>query len=214
MSGFPAGIVVLAAILHLALLPSPASAAGRSTHESAPASMEATPAAPLPAVLCDASGIQELRLFSNDLYRIAVGVLPPNPQFGELRLIVRVCDAATGEPVRHARVTLVPTSPEGRRGAPVLALSRFGGPEEYDADMTVRAPGSWRYEITVGAAKGSAVLEVTLPVRERAWYGDGSTIVFSIVGLVLLGGCVHLYRSSQAAQRRRRDRAAQHGVSP
>lgn len=163
-------------------------------------------AGPARAAGCDASGIQQLELFSNDVYHITVGVLPPNPQYGELRMIIRVCDVTTGEPVRDAQVTLVPTNPEGVRGAPVRALSRFRGPEEYDADMTVRSPGVWRYEITVGATKGSAVVGVTLPVRERPWYGNASAIVFGFVGVGLLGGCVYLYRSSQIALRRRRER--------
>lgn len=162
------------------------------------------------AAACDASGIQPLQSFSNDVYRIAIGVLPPNPQYGELRMIIRVCDEATGEPVRDAQVTLVPTNPEGVRGAPVRALSRFRGPEEYDADMTVRSPGVWRYEITVGAARGAAVVAVTLPVRERPWYGNAAAMVFGFVGLALLGGCVYLYRSSQIALRERRERAASH----
>lgn len=154
------------------------------------------------ADLCDTAGTQALGTFRDGSLQVAVGVLPPNPQFGELRVVVRVCDAATLTAVPNAQVTLVPTSPDGRRGAPVRALSRFQGPSEYDADMTVRAPGLWRYEITVGAERGSSVVEVSLPVRARPWYGNGAAVVFSIVGAALAGGVAHLYWSAKRAQRR------------
>jgi hypothetical protein len=158
--------------------------------------------------LCDTAGTQGLGTFREGPLQVAVGVLPPNPQFGELRVVVRVCDAATLTAVPNAQVTLVPTSPDGRRGAPVRALSRFQGPSEYDADMTVRAPGLWRYEITVGAERGSSVVEVSLPVRERPWYGNGAALVFSIVGAALAGGVAYLYWSAKRAQRRWTDASA------
>ena len=73
----------------------------------------ATPAPAFAAAQCDAGGTRELALEHSGPYLVAIGVIPPNPVRGDMRMVVRVCDTATREAIPNAEVFLLPTSPTG-----------------------------------------------------------------------------------------------------
>ena len=112
-------------------------------------------AAPASAAQCDSADLQALAQLTKTPYLVVVGVVPPNPSMGHLRLVVRVCDALTGEPVSQAQVSLVPISPDGRKGATIHALNRYRGLEEYSADLKVKEPGLWRYRVRSPATQAA-----------------------------------------------------------
>ena len=157
-------------------------------------------AAPASAAQCDSADLQALAQLTKTPYLVVVGVVPPNPSMGHLRLVVRVCDALTGEPVSQAQVSLVPISPDGRKGATIHALNRYRGLEEYSADLKVKEPGLWRYRVEIASDAGRASFEVPLQVRKPPWYGNASGLIFIVVGAALLAGVTHLYFSARRAR--------------
>ena len=164
----------------------------------------ATPAPAFATAQCDAGGTRELALEHSGPYLVAVGVIPPKPVRGDMRMVVRVCDTATREAIPNAEVFLLPTSPTGARGAPVPVLSKFRGPEEYSVELKVKSSGRWNYLVQVTGPQGAAALEVTLDVGEpTARGGNASLAVFALICLGLGGGSAYLYLSSKRALRER-----------
>jgi hypothetical protein len=132
--------------------------------------------------------LQLLELTFAGPYVLSVSVNPANPTVGSAQLVVGVCDGDTLTPVENATVELTPTSPDGKRGAVIRAMSRNQSTEEYGADVTIKQPGAWRYQVSVRNPDGQAELETTLQVLPAPGYDEGSSVVFFLVNGVLLAG--------------------------
>ena len=133
-------------------------------------------------------------------YGVIFGVMPKNPTIGSVRVLVRVCDAATGEPSENVRVSLWPISPNEIKGGVILALGRFAGPGDYSTDVKVREPGSWHYELEVSGPQGTARFDEPIPVEVRGISSTGGAlpnVVFFLASAALAGGAFYLIKRAR-----------------
>ncbi|MBI2887637.1 MAG: hypothetical protein HYY02_10565 [Chloroflexi bacterium] len=151
---------------------------------------------------CGDAEVGVLAQVSQGPYVITVSTMPPQPRMGSLRLVVAVCDARDGQPREDVRATLVPTSPDGRQGAPIYPLLHNTGTGEYRADLTVKAAGIWRYQVEVSGPPGLASFEVSAQVEALSRTGEGSTtaVFLATTGLLVAGG-VYLVVASRRLRR-------------
>ena len=115
-----------------------------------------------------------------------------------VRLLVRVCAPSSGDPLDGIRVTIIAVSPNGVASNPLYLMSRWGGTTDYGTELLVKTPGSWKYEVQVEGPQGKANFEVPLEVGESESYGGIlPTMVFLLVGVVIVGGAVYLASRSR-----------------
>ena len=149
------------------------------------------------AAPCGATAARVLTQTREGPFDLVVGVLPENPSLGYVRLVATVCDAATGGPVPDAQVTFIPTSPEGKVGAPIYGLGKFSGPEEYSAELSLKKSGLWHYRIEVKSQAGSATTNVSVEIRQPTDYSGATTPVFLLTSGGLLAGALYLIRTAR-----------------
>ena len=149
------------------------------------------------AAPCGATAARVLTQTREGPFDLVVGVLPENPSLGYVRLVATVCDAATGGPVPDAQVTFIPTSPEGKVGAPIYGLGKFSGPEEYSAELSLKKSGLWHYRIEVKSQAGSATTNVAVEIRQPTDYSGATRPVFLLTSGGLLAGALYLIRAAR-----------------
>ena len=151
--------------------------------------------APARAATCGSSGVVEiLAEVSLSPYTVTVGVLPPKPKRGNVRLIVAVCDAASGQPREDVQVSMVPTSPSGATGAPIHALNRYTNPGEYSADITVKEAGLWHYLVEVVGPSGRAEFTAAAEIAPSSAHEETTTTVIFLVTIAFLFvGSIYFY---------------------
>ncbi|GEM_PF-4795658 len=158
------------------------------------------------AAVCGATAARVLAQSQGGPYQVSFGVLPEQPSLGYVRLVATVCDRATVQPVSDAKVTFVPTNPQGVKGAPIFALNKFGGSEEYSAELSMKQPGTWSYQVMVKGALGDVVLEAPVEVKAPPVPESLASQVFLLVNVTLLSGGLYIAwtirrRMAMAAQR-------------
>lgn len=144
------------------------------------------------AAACGATAARVLARGEGGPYQVSFGVLPEQPSLGYVRLVATVCDKVTGQPVSDAQVTFVPTNPQGVKGAPILALNKFGGSEEYSAELAMKQSGTWRYQVMVKGALGDVALESPVEVKAPPVPEGLASQVFLLVNVVLLSGGLYI----------------------
>lgn len=159
------------------------------------AAVALTLGAPARAAGCGGGGVVEiLTQVSLSPYTVTVGVLPPKPKPGNVRLVVGVCDVASGQPREDVQVSMVPTSPSGVTSAAIYALNRYTNPGEYSADITVKEAGLWHYLVEVtgpsGRAEFTAAAEIAPP---SAYEGTATTVIFVVTTALLFLGGAYFY---------------------
>ncbi len=122
---------------------------------------------------------------------------------GTARFSVTVLDAATGQPISDARVTIRTEHSEVGEAGWATALNLPERPEIYRARMTLEYPGSWDVSVDIDGPLGRVEAEVgsvSIPVPRQYFVG---TLVFAGVTLILLGGAAYMILCIRRAQRRR-----------
>jgi len=160
------------------------------------------------AVACGATAARVLARGEGGPYQVSFGVLPEQPSLGYVRLVATVCDKTTGQPVSDAQVTFVPTNPQGVKGAPIFALNKFSGQEEYSAELAMKQPGTWSYQVMVKGALGDVALESPVEVKAPPVSEALASQVFLLVNVVLLCGGLYIAwtirrKMAMAAQRQK-----------
>lgn len=73
-----------------------------------------------------------------------------------------------------------------QRVGPVIASETLNG--AYEADLPVRTPGVWNVQVTVGERSTSEVIQFSVDVHERTWFGDvavvGGLMAVPVIGLI------------------------------
>ena len=136
-------------------------------------------------------------------YEIGVAAIPSNLSLGRVSFAVTVLDAATGQPVRDARVVLrikhVSDATEGWG----LAVRTTDIPGRYDAQMNMDTPGVWEVNVEVSSSLGRVSVETPPVVVPGSRNFSAGTLVFAGVFLVLILAWGYLWWSIRRQQRKR-----------
>ena len=143
------------------------------------------------------------RRFTVGGYDLTVAGEASTLSLGTARFSVTVLDAATGQPISDARVTIRTEHSEVGEAGWATALNLPERPEIYRARMTLEYPGSWDVSVDIDGPLGRVEAEVgsvSIPVPRQYFVG---TLVFAGVTLILLGGAAYMILCIRRAQRRR-----------
>src|SRR5262249_4892869 len=113
-------------------------------------------------------------------YQVTVFTQPTPCRAGPVDISLLLQDAATGEVVPDARitVTMTPTSGTAR---PLMAAAVFGTATNkllYEAAFSVPEPDLWRVEFSIDGRQGAGTMAFELEVLEPLSFGASSSLLW------------------------------------
>ena len=147
-------------------------------------------------------------------YEIGVESNLTNISVGRAQLAIIVKEAASGEPVPDARVTIrTKHATDGREGW-ATALNSPVEPERYNLQLRLEGPGVWNASVEVASSLGTVVVEIpAFEVPVTRWSVAGS-MVFVVVFIVLGLGACYLWWSSYRVRKRMAAAGSAPGSAP
>ena len=139
-------------------------------------------------------------------HMIQLQVSPVTPIVGTSRFAVRVRDAATGEDIDDAKVTLLGSPAEQGEAQYTLVLNSPVDPVFYLSQLDLESEGLWALEVGVETelGTGTTVMSVQIEPRRRDGTGNGwGTALFALVTLSFAVGIGWVWYSSKKAIKRR-----------
>ncbi|MCH7606696.1 MAG: hypothetical protein IH962_06035 [Chloroflexi bacterium] len=135
-------------------------------------------------------------------YEIEVMSNLTNISVGRAQLVIIVNEAASGQPVPDARVTIrTKNPPDGREGW-ATALNSPVNPARYTTELRLRGPGVWNASVEVISPLGTVIVDIpALRVPPTRWSTAGG-MVFVVVFIVLGLGAGYLWWSSGRVRKR------------
>ncbi len=131
-------------------------------------------------------------------YEVGLTLQPFIPAVGQIHFIVKLKEAATGEPVDGAVVKLK-ADHEEEESIEVRVLNTPDDIEAYHANMTLPESGVWTFVLDVEKEGLEPIsLEVPVVVTEPPLpAGEAGTFVWIMVFLALIGGTLFLWNKSR-----------------
>ena len=131
-------------------------------------------------------------------FDIGLTITPFIPAVGQVHFVVKLKEAATGEPVDGAIIKLR-ADHEEEESIEVRVLNTPDDIESYHANMTLIESGVWTFVIDVNKEGLEPIsLEVPVLVTEPPLpAGEAGTFVFIMVFLALIGGILFLWNKSR-----------------
>ena len=131
-------------------------------------------------------------------FEIGLTIQPFIPAVGQIHFIVKLKEAATGEPVDGAIIKLR-ADHEEEESIEVRVLNTPDDIEAYHANMTLAESGVWTFVIDVDK-EGLEPISVEMPVlvsEPPLPAGEAGTFVWIVVFLALIGGVLFLWNKSR-----------------
>jgi hypothetical protein len=139
-------------------------------------------------------------------HMIQLQVSPVTPIVGTSRFAVRIRDAATGEDITDAKVTLLGAPAEHGEAQYTLVLNSPVDPIFYLSQLDLETEGLWALEVGVETELGTGTTVMTVQVDSRGRDGTGNgwgTALFSLISLSFVAGIGWVWYSSKKALKRR-----------
>ncbi|MDA1281235.1 MAG: hypothetical protein O2921_01195 [Chloroflexi bacterium] len=139
-------------------------------------------------------------------HMIQLQVSPVTPIVGTSRFAVRIRDAATGEDITDAKVTLLGAPAEHGEAQYTLVLNSPVDPIFYLSQLDLETEGLWALEVGVATELGTGTTVMTVQVDSRGRDGTGNgwgTALFSLISLSFVAGIGWVWYSSKKALKRR-----------
>jgi hypothetical protein len=137
-------------------------------------------------------------------FEVVIAALPERPSVGTVHFSITPVDAASGDLVRDALVTLTVRRGPEERAIQARAVNTPAAPQYYDANITFASSGEWTAVVEVlSDALGEATVETGFRVDDqRITPSSSGTYVFLGILILLGGGATYVWRSSRRARQR------------
>ena len=131
-------------------------------------------------------------------FDVVITLQPFIPAVGHVHFIVKLTEAASGEPVDGA-IVKIRADHEEEESIEVRVLNTPDDIEAYHANMTLPESGLWTFILDVEKEGLDPIsVEVSVPVAEpRLPAGEAGTFVWIMVFLALIGGTLFLWNKSR-----------------